>query len=58
VPAEHIHQPHLMDRDAQQTYGCEIGRDYPEPCVDHDVERRVTMERYAQARERSQGTLF
>jgi deoxyribodipyrimidine photolyase len=26
-----------------------IGRDYPEPIVDHGQERRVAMERYAAA---------
>ncbi len=40
-----------MGIESQQRYGCVIGRDYPEPCVDHDVERQVTMERYRSAKQ-------
>ena len=35
-----------MTADEQEAAGCVIGRDYPEPVVDHAAERRVTMDRY------------
>jgi deoxyribodipyrimidine photo-lyase len=38
-----------MSEDEQRAAGCVIGRDYPEPIVDHAVERRRAIERYRAA---------
>lgn len=46
VPADKIHRPHEMSTGEQLLYGCEIGKDYPAPVVDHAEERRLAMERY------------
>jgi deoxyribodipyrimidine photo-lyase len=35
-----------MDAAEQRAAGCEIGRDYPAPIVDHAAERRRALERY------------
>ena len=35
VPDEYLPEPHRMPRLLQQMIGCVIGRDYPEPIVDH-----------------------
>jgi deoxyribodipyrimidine photo-lyase len=34
----------------QEQLGCVIGRDYPEPIVDHAQARREALARYSQAR--------
>ncbi|SES08634.1 cryptochrome/photolyase family protein [Salisediminibacterium halotolerans] len=46
VPDRYIHKPHLMPLDSQHSSGCRIGRDYPEPIVDHDTERKRALARY------------
>ena len=53
VPARFIHAPWRMGVVEQSTYGVNIGRDYPAPCVDHDVERRISLARYAAIRPRA-----
>jgi deoxyribodipyrimidine photo-lyase len=50
VPARRIHAPWTMGPIEQQTSACVIGRDYPDPVVDHDIARKITLERYAAAR--------
>jgi deoxyribodipyrimidine photo-lyase len=35
VPRAHVHQPWRMPIEVQRESGCVIGRDYPEPIVDH-----------------------
>lgn len=40
VPTEFIHTPWKMDRAAQQSAGCVIGRDYPAPIVEHEQAAR------------------
>jgi deoxyribodipyrimidine photo-lyase len=35
-----------MSDDEQEAAGCRIGRDYPEPLVDHAHARRRAIERY------------
>jgi deoxyribodipyrimidine photo-lyase len=35
-----------MPPDLQQTVGCVIGRDYPEPIVDHAEARRKALARF------------
>ncbi len=40
VPKKYIHEPHTMSRQQQEEAGCIIGSDYPEPSVDHKIERK------------------
>jgi len=51
VPNEHLAEPWAMSAEQQQAAGCIVGRDYPNPIVDHAVERRVALERYRAAGE-------
>jgi deoxyribodipyrimidine photo-lyase len=46
VPDEHLPEPWKMPADVQRACGCAIGRDYPEPIVDHAQARREALERY------------
>ncbi|HET8754501.1 MAG TPA: deoxyribodipyrimidine photo-lyase [Solirubrobacteraceae bacterium] len=50
VPARHLAEPWTMPAAVQRACGCVIGRDYPEPIVDHAAARRAALERYAAAR--------
>ncbi|MEO7761276.1 MAG: deoxyribodipyrimidine photo-lyase [Casimicrobiaceae bacterium] len=47
VPAAQIHAPWKMPPLLQQASGVVIGRDYPEPIVDHAVARNITLALYA-----------
>ncbi len=49
VPTTRIHEPWRMSEDEQRDAGCVIGSDYPEPIVDHQVQRRRAIERYRAA---------
>ena len=40
VPANRIHEPHLMTRDEKARTRCRIGADYPSPIVDHRLARQ------------------
>jgi deoxyribodipyrimidine photo-lyase len=46
VPDRFIHAPWLMDAAAQREAGCEIGRDYPAPVVDHAIQRERALALY------------
>ena len=46
VPLERLAEPWTMSGAEQEAAGCVIGRDYPEPIVDHKRERERAMERY------------
>lgn len=46
VPAEYLREPWTMPADVQRESGCVIGRDYPEPIVDHGEARAEALERY------------
>ena len=50
VPDRSLAEPWTMPEDVQRGCGCVIGRDYPEPIVDHAQARRAALERYARAR--------
>ncbi len=50
VPTGYLAEPWTMPESVQQDSGCVIGRDYPEPIVDHAQARRDALERYAAAR--------
>ena len=49
VPDDRLAEPWTMTDDEQQAAGCRIGRDYPEPVVDHALARRRAIERYRAA---------
>jgi deoxyribodipyrimidine photo-lyase len=46
VPDEYLSEPWTMPTEVQERAGCVIGRDYPEPIVDHAQARREAIERY------------
>jgi deoxyribodipyrimidine photo-lyase len=50
VPDARLHEPWRLSAAEQRDCGCRIGVDYPEPIVDHAVERKVALERYGAAR--------
>ncbi|MFO1337454.1 MAG: deoxyribodipyrimidine photo-lyase [Burkholderiaceae bacterium] len=50
LPAPAIHAPWKAKPLELQAAGLALGRDYPEPIVDHDIARRLTLERFAVAR--------
>ena len=50
VPLERLAQPWTMSEGQQEAAGCVIGRDYPEPIVDHKDERERAMARYRAVR--------
>ncbi len=41
-----IHAPWKLPRETLQQAGMELGKDYPEPIIDHDAARKQTLERY------------
>jgi deoxyribodipyrimidine photo-lyase len=51
VPDEFLAEPWTMPEEVQARSGCRIGRDYPEPIVDHTEARRAALERYRVASE-------
>ena len=51
VPAAVLSEPWRMSEEEQEAAGCVIGRDYPEPIVDHAAARREALARFAEARQ-------
>jgi deoxyribodipyrimidine photo-lyase len=49
VPDSLLAEPWTMSEGDQEMAGCVIGRDYPEPIVDHAEERKVAQDRYRRA---------
>jgi len=49
VPDRYLSEPWRMPASLQHESGCVIGRDYPEPIVDHRLARREALARYAEA---------
>ncbi len=49
VPDRHVHAPWTMRPVDQEAAGCVIGRDYPEPIVDHREAREEAIARYREA---------
>lgn len=47
VPDAHLHEPWTMPGAVQRASRCVIGRDYPEPIVDHAHARRRALAAYA-----------
>ena len=52
VPDEYLADPSRMSAEEQESCGCVIGRDYPEPMVDHKKAREEALDRYRAAKER------
>ncbi len=46
VPDRYLAEPWTMPFEVQERAGCRIGREYPEPIVDHAEARRAALERY------------
>ena len=46
VPLERLSEPWRMPLAEQEAHGCRIGHDYPEPIVDHALERQRAIARY------------
>jgi deoxyribodipyrimidine photo-lyase len=56
LPDRFIHAPFRMSAAEQRHFGIVIGRDYPPPIVDHDVQRERALRMYAAAKqERDKG---
>jgi deoxyribodipyrimidine photo-lyase len=49
VPDRYLAEPWTMPADVQVQCGVVVGRDYPEPLVDHAQARRAALARYAEA---------
>jgi deoxyribodipyrimidine photo-lyase len=49
VPDGHLAEPWTMPDELQESCGCVIGRDYPEPVVDRRAARQEAIERYRAA---------
>lgn len=54
VPDEYLAEPSRMPEEVQAESGCVIGRDYPEPIVDHKEAREQALERYRAAKQREE----
>lgn len=50
VPKKFIHQPWLMSKSEQLRARCQIGKEYPEPIVDHAFARERVLAAYRAAR--------
>ena len=46
VPDKYIHEPWKMPEEVQRNCGVEIGKDYPDRIVNHDEERKRSVERF------------
>jgi len=53
VPTEFLHEPHRMPPLLQKEAGCEIGRHYPAPIVDHKTAYREAREKMFRMRGQS-----
>ncbi len=45
VPEEYLPEPHLMPLDLQGKVGCVLGKDYPQPIVDHRTAYKLARDR-------------
>jgi len=55
VPDELVHEPWKMSRAQQEASGCVIGRDYPGPVVEHEVQRKRALALFGSATPRPPG---
>jgi deoxyribodipyrimidine photo-lyase len=54
VPKKYVHEPWKMPYEIQRRIKCVVGRDYPQPIVDHAVARQETLDAYARARKHTE----
>jgi deoxyribodipyrimidine photo-lyase len=52
VPEVYIHEPWRMTAEAEKAVGCEIGRDYPRPVLDHREAVRQAREKFSEITKR------
>ena len=52
VPTVFIHEPWKMNAEAEKAVGCEIGRHYPRPVVDHKEAVRQAREKFSEVTRR------
>jgi deoxyribodipyrimidine photo-lyase len=52
VPDKYIHTPWEIPPEIQSSSVCQIGKDYPQPIVDHSFARQRALEIYKQANEK------
>lgn len=52
VPAVYLHEPWRMNAEAESAAGCEIGRNYPRPVVDHKEAVRHAREKFSEITQR------
>ncbi len=50
VPKKYIHEPGKMSEEVQREAGCRIGKDYPDPLVDHKVMRKQAISMFKKER--------
>jgi deoxyribodipyrimidine photo-lyase len=55
IPTKYIHSPWEMPATIQKQSGCIIGRDYPQPIIEHSFARDRILEVYKASRQRSGG---
>ncbi len=48
VPVQHLAEPHKMTLMEQTLFGCQIGKDYPPPIVDHATRYRLARDQMHQ----------
>jgi deoxyribodipyrimidine photo-lyase len=48
VPTKYVHTPWMMPPELQGQINCIIGRDYPQPIVDHGFARQRALAAYKQ----------
>jgi deoxyribodipyrimidine photo-lyase len=50
LPAKYVHEPWAAPAEILDTAGIQLGRDYPEPLVDHQAARERALDAYKQLR--------
>ncbi len=53
VEPRFIHEPWKMNEEQQKKASCIIGEDYPNPMIDHQVQRKKAIERFEEAKNNS-----
>lgn len=53
VPDKYIHAPWEMPLEIQTSCNCQIGKDYPEPIIDHRFARQRVLETYKRAKDQN-----
>lgn len=51
VPTQYIHEPWLLPQEESHTQSFTIGRDYPEPIIQHDAGRKAALAAYKRFKE-------